>query len=93
MAVVLSREWEFNGRWGYFVKADVSDAEEFRSEIVFLAATLMKAYRGTVTCSMSHCFVLPCDRCVKLILLRERKENVPGPFSVRDLAVHFLLSL
>jgi len=43
LAVVLGGEWEFTGRLSYFVKADRSDAEEFQSELVFLAATLMKA--------------------------------------------------
>lgn len=48
LAVVLSRDGEFEGRQSYFVKADLSDAEEFKSEIVFLAAMLIKVYNETV---------------------------------------------
>lgn len=53
LAVALSRDWEFKGRQSYFVKADLSDAEEFKSEIVFLAAVLIKVYNETVAWS-SH---------------------------------------
>lgn len=38
---------------------------------------------------MSHSFVT----CVKLILPRESKANVPGSLNVRDLAVHILYLL
>lgn len=55
LAVVLSRQWEFNGRQSYFVKKDLNDAEEFNSEIVFLAVTLMKAYREAVMCTILKC--------------------------------------
>lgn len=39
---------------------------------------------------MLHCFVLPCGHYVKLTFPRERKEKVPQPLNVMDLAVHIL---